>query len=382
MKKLLLAFIITLIYSASAEAYVGLCCGKCGGNMPLNIVGGGVPETHELRIKLQPMFMRMEGLRDGTATVDADSLLTGMPAQHMAVPSNMEMEMLNIAVGYSFADDIFGGVMLMRKRNEMDMRFGSMMRASTGRSGFTMESEGMGDTMLMGKYRLFTDDPLIPTKQASLFFGLSVPTGSIDKKNTNHPMATRRTEQLPYAMQLGSGTFDPTVGILYQGSTSPWWWGSNLLYTGRLGDNKRDYSLGDELRLDLYTMYQLRYDTVLELQLNGRYWSNIEGEMDEAATGDSGRATPGNANTNYMSPAWDTANYGGKTVNATIGLQWQPVPLHILNLQLGIPLYQYLNGPQMEEEYRVNLTWYVEIPTKRSRRYTGGQEPSKSRLGF
>ncbi len=108
------------LVTGSVQAYVGLCCGKCGGNMPMNIPGGGVPETHEYRVKISPMVMSMDGLRDGTSSVNGDSLL-GMPAAglFMAVPTSMEMRMLNITAGYSFTDDLFGGVMMMWKQYEV-----------------------------------------------------------------------------------------------------------------------------------------------------------------------------------------------------------------------------------------------------------------------
>jgi hypothetical protein len=382
MKRLyfLITALLVVLLPTLSEAYVGLCCGKCGGNMPLNIVGGGVPETHEFRIKLQPMFMRMEGLQDGTTSITRDSLLTGMPVDYMAAPSAMDMYMTNLAIGYSFTDDFFGGLMFMWNRKSMDMEFGNMMKMSTGQDGFTMESDGIGDTMLMTKYRLFTDDPLIPKSQASFFFGLSIPTGSIDEKNTKHPLAAKQEDQLPYGMQLGSGTFDPTIGILYQGSLSPWWWGANLLYTGRLYDNKRDYRLGNELRLDLYGMFQLRHDTVLELQLNSSSQGEISGEMDDVS--DSLVGVSGMTGLGYTTPLWVADNYGGNKMLTTVGLQWQPAPLHIVNAQLSVPLYQDTNGEQLAEKYRVMLTWYIEIPTKKSRRYTRGNKPDKSRLGF
>ncbi len=370
------------VHAPYAAAYVGLCCGKCGGNMPMNIPGGGVPETYEFRVKLSPMRMHMEGLRDGTDSIDTDSLL-GMPAmgKFMAVPTEMDMDMLNLTVGYSFTDDLFGGVMLMWQRNSMDMRFNSMMQTMTGREGFTMESDGLADAMLMGKYRLFTDDPLIPTRQASLLFGLSLPTGSIDERNSDHPVAARRSELLPYGMQLGSGAVDPSLGILYQGSSSPWWWGANAVYTARLYDNDRDYRLGDELRYDLYSMYQVRHDFLLQAQLNGKYQGKIRGTMDEVASGDSGRATPGDPTSPFTTPLYDADNYGGHQVFATLGLQWQPAPMHIIDFQVGMPLYRKLNGPQMETDYRWMLTWYVEIPTSKSVRYQRSG-PQDSRLGF
>jgi hypothetical protein len=271
--------------------------------------------------------------------------------------------------------------MLMFKDNSMDMKFNSMMQGKTGQEGFTMESSGIADTMLMGKYRLFADDPLVPTSQVSLMFGLSLPSGSIDEKNSSHPLKMRQGELLPYGMQLGSGTFDPTIGLLYQGSSSPWWWGVNTTYTARLYDNDRDYHLGDEFRLDLYSMYQFRPNLLAQIQLNGSSLGKISGEMDESSSGASGHVVKNNPNSPYMSPLWDPANYGGNKLLATVGLQWQPAPLHIIDFNVGVPIYQDLNGIQLEEKYRVMLTWYIEIPTKGSIRYMK-KKSGESNLGF
>ena len=380
-----------LFGAVPAFAYVGLCCGKCGGNMPMNIPGGGIPETHEFRFKASPMYMRMDGLRDGTDNVDVDSILgmpvdmSGMPTgKYMAAPTDMDMRMFNLAVGYSFSDRFFAGAMLMYRDNDMDMRFSDMMQVLTGREGFTMKSDGIADTMLMTKYRLFADDPLIPTRQVSLFFGLSAPTGSINKENASHPVPMRQDELLPYGMQLGSGTWDPGIGLLYQESRSPWWWGVNGTYTARLYDNRRDYRLGDEFRLDGYAMYQFRPDWLVQAQLNGHYQGTIKGEMDQYADGSSGHVVPGNPASPPATPLWDTDNYGGTRLFATLGVQWQPAPLNIVDLNVGLPLYRDLNGPQLETDYRVMLTWYIEMPTKKSIRYGINQaEPAGgSRLGF
>jgi hypothetical protein len=39
-------FGLVLLTAPAARAYVGLCCGRCGGNMPMNIPGGGIPHTN------------------------------------------------------------------------------------------------------------------------------------------------------------------------------------------------------------------------------------------------------------------------------------------------------------------------------------------------
>ncbi|HHJ12830.1 MAG TPA: hypothetical protein ENJ79_00400 [Gammaproteobacteria bacterium] len=381
----LVAALLSLMQT-TATAYVGLCCGKCGGNMPMNIPGGGIPETHEFRIKTSPMYMRMNGLRDGTDAVEADNIL-GMPVMmgqptglYMAAPTGMDMYMLNIATGYSFSDRFFAGLMLMAKELRMDMRFNGAMQSLTGHEGFTMKTGGVADTMLMTKYRLFADDPLIPTHQASLLFSLSLPTGSINEKNTKHPLDARAREQAPYGMQLGSGTLDPTVGLLYQASRSPLWWGANASYTARVYDNRREYRLGDEARLDLYGMYQVRHDFLLQAQFNASWQGRIKGEMDEAASGESGRVVRGDPGSPYTTPLWDPDHYGGRRLFATLGFQWQPAPLHIVDLSLSLPLAQDLNGPQLETDYRLMLTWYLEIPTRKSIRYR--LRGNDSRLGF
>jgi len=374
-----------LIFASQASAYIGLCCAKCGGNMPMNIPGGGIPETHEFRFKISPMYMHMDDLRDGTGDIAPAGIL-GVPGPgvYMAVPTEMEMRMLNLSAGYSFSDRFFAGAMVMYQENNMDMLFNAGMQGMTGLPGFAMKSSGIGDIMLMAKYRLFADDPLVPKRQASLFFGLSLPTGSIDEKNSTHPLALRRTEQLPYGMQLGSGTFDPSIGLLYQGSSSPWWWGVNGIYTARLYDNSRDYRLGDEFRLDGYAMYQFRHDLLAQVQLNAEYKGKIDGVMDEYATGASGHAMQGNTASPPMTPLWETDNYGGSKLFATVGLQWQPAPLHIVDLNVGIPLHQDLNGPQLKSDYRVMLTWYIELPTNKSIRYNlkAPKPEGESTLGF
>jgi hypothetical protein len=382
------ALALLLASAGPAAAYVGLCCGKCGGNMPMNIPGGGIPETAEFRFKLTPSFMHMDGLLDGTSSVGTAALL-GPPngTTYMAVPTSMDMRMVSLSAGYSFTDDLFAGLMFMWMDKEMDMRFNSAMATATGRSGFTMQSAGMGDTMLMTKVRLFADDPLIPTRQASLLMGLSLPTGSIDEKNRTHPLALRRAEQLPYGMQLGSGTFDPTLGLLYQGSASPWWWGANLTGTWRLYDNARDYRLGNRYALDLYSMRQFRHDALVQFQLNAEHQGRIGGVMDEFASGlsgwaDSTRDDGASTNSNPMTPLWATDHYGGTKVFATAGFQWQPRSMHIIDLSFQVPVYQNLNGPQLEEAWRAMLTWYVEVPTPLSIRYPGHPATGPAELGF
>jgi len=387
--RIVLALASMLVMSSSAQAYIGLCCGKCGGNMPMSIPGGGIPETDEFRFKIQPEIIHMSGLQRGTSSVDVNSLL-GMPMMggmptglYMAAPTGMDMNMLNLSAGYSFSDDLFAGIMGMYADNRMDMRFSNMMKSLSGQAGFTMKSSGMTDTMLMTKYRLYADDPMIPSSEASLFAGLSMPTGSINERNSTHPLSMRRTELLPYSMQLGSGTWDPVVGLLYQRSLSPWWWGLDARYTRRAGHNKRGYRLGNRAQVDAYVMYQPHVSLVLYGEINGDWRGKIHGEADEALSGASGHATKNVATSPYMTPLWDPSFTGKTQLFATLRAQWQPVPLQIIDVGVQLPMYQRMNGLQLKDKWRVMLTWYVEIPTSKSiRSLSHSHTPADAALGF
>lgn len=89
--------LLVMFWVTAAQAYVGLCCAHCGGNMPLNIFGGGIPETHEYRFKLSQSFMEMGPLRDGTSDILSTSLI-GLPngSKFVAVPRSMQMYMTMI----------------------------------------------------------------------------------------------------------------------------------------------------------------------------------------------------------------------------------------------------------------------------------------------
>ncbi len=334
----------------SYSLFLGLCCGKCGGNMPLNIPGGGTPEPHEFRVKVNLSWGKMVGMRRGTSNRSTKDTL----GQYMMTPRKMDMYMSSVSVGYAFSDRFFAGLMGMYMNKDMEM-----IRRDGRRS--SMYSQGAGDTMLMTKTLLYADDYLVPTSQVSLLLGVSLPTGSINQDE--------KGQILPYSMQLGSGTFDPFIGILYEGSSSPLWWGANVSYLARAYENYKSYNLGDEYRCDLYGMYQARHNLVGELQIKGKYVGDIEGEAREIEQdGDGHMKMMGKPMKPFMSNQFDPDNYGGSTVDLTAGIQWQPFHNHILNAQFSFPLFQNLHGTQLERDFTASITYYIEVPLRKSRR--------------
>ncbi|GJL80203.1 MAG: hypothetical protein NPINA01_31920 [Nitrospinaceae bacterium] len=378
---LLIANVFLLIFVPLSQAYIGLCCAHCGGNMPLNIPGGGIPETHEFRFKVSQMFMVMGPLRDGTRDLDNAAELLG-PANgttFAVTPEEMRTYMTMASVAYSFTDDFAMMAMMSYIRNEMDMQFNTPLQSSTGTRGFTMTSDGQSDLTVLGKYRLYKDDNLAPTKQASVLFGLSLPTGEIEKEFTNNPVNGQNGTILPFRMQTGSGTVDPIIGVTLQSSTDPWWYGANAQLEAHVYNNDQGYRRGSELRYDFYLMRQVHSRVVLLGELQGWYEGTFNREPYRGRILGEGHAG-GTPSGGFLSPLFDPKNYGGHKLAVTLGLQFQPIPLHVVEMAATIPIYQDLNGPQLRDDYMLQFTYYVELPTKKSRRYTGFKAPKE--LGF
>ena len=364
---------IMLSWVSVAQAYIGLCCAHCGGNMPLNIFGGGIPEPKEFRFKLSQMIMEMGPLRDGTDEISNDDLIGSANGTNFpALPTNMQMYMTMIGAAYSFSDDfaVMGMTSYIENTMHMNLKNGN---------DFTMTSGGIGDITLLGKYRAYADDNLVPTNQVSVLFGLSLPSGSINKKFSNHTNDTFNGSLLPFKMQLGSGTVDPIIGLTYQGSRDPFWWGFNTQLEGHIYDNEQGYRRAQELRYDFYAMKQVHDKVVVHAQLNGWYEGKFSDEAYDVRVSGAGHNALSTAN-NLISPLFDPDNYGGHKLHFGLGVQFQPLPLHVMELTASVPIHQDLNGPQLQDNWMVQFTYYAEVPTKKSRRYKGFSPPKS--LGF
>jgi outer membrane putative beta-barrel porin/alpha-amylase len=377
---LLIANVFLLIFVPLSQAYIGLCCAHCGGNMPLNITGGGIPETHEFRFKASQMFMAMGALRDGTKDIDNADILGAPNGTTFALtPEEMRTYMTMGSVAYSFTDDFAMMAMMSYIRNEMDMEFNGTLQGSTGARGFTMTSDGQSDLSVLGKYRFYKDDILAPTEQASILFGLSLPTGEIEKEFSNNPAPGQNGTIQPFKMQTGSGTVDPIIGLTLQGSSDPWWYGANAQLEAHVYDNDQGYRRGSELRYDLYVMHQVHPRWVLLGELQGWYEGTFSREPYRGRVRGEGHAG-GTPSGGFLTPLFDPQNYGGHKLAVSLGFQFQPIPLHVVELVATLPIHQDLNGPQLRDDYMLQLTYYVEFPTKKSRRHKGFKPPKE--LGF
>ena len=148
-------------------------------------------------------------------------------------------------------------------------------------------------------------------------------------------------------MQLGSGTFDARPGLTYLGQGDPWSWGTHLGATIRIGENSEHYSLGDEWVATAWGARRLTEWFSTSVRLEGRGWGDIDGADPEL-----------NA---MMVPTADPNRRAGKRLDLLFGVNLFSVDGRLggnrIALEGGLPVYQNLDGPQLETDWRIQVSW-------------------------
>lgn len=322
---------------------------RADSHAPIGVMGDHMHKAGEFMVSVRAMQMEMEGNRDGTSSLSPEEIVTNFanpfagPANLRVVPTEMTTDMVMLGAMYAPTDYLTLMIMGNYIDREMDHITFQGMTGTTRLGEFTTETKGFGDTTTSALIRLYEDN----THHLHINAGLSLPTGSITEEDeVLTPMNTTPRIRLPYAMQLGSGTFDLLPGVTYYGTKDRWGWGTQYIANFRLGENDEDYSLGDKHMLNLWGSYLITPAVSFSARLTAEQESQINGQ-DSEITAPVQTANP--------------ENYGGRRLSAALGLN-TVVPNgalkgHRFSAEVTLPVYQDLNGPQMERDYALTLGW-------------------------
>jgi hypothetical protein len=213
-------------------------------------------------------------------------------------------------------------------------------------AGFNISSGSLGDitvnySMLLNRW---------DNKKLSFSAGISMPSGSIDKKGDT-PRASG-DQQLPYTMQLGSGTWDLPVGFSYAEDKNGYSWGANVFLKARLGKNDRNYRLGNRLATSLWARWYLNDHVHPFIKVVFLDWGRISGRDEEI--------TVPNPQFPYPAGITNPQFYGGQKANVVIGGDFF-IESQGFTVEVGKPAYQSLNGIQPKEKVHFSLNWKVQF---------------------
>lgn len=287
---------------------------------PIGIMGHHLHPQGEWMLSYSYMQMEMEGNRDGTDSVSAP--LSG----YMVSPLSMDMDMHMLSVMVGISEKMTFMAMLPVQSISMDHM------VNMNGNEFTTEASGIGDIKLSALF--YSGENWVSS------VGLNIPTGSIDEKDVT-PASSGIAVQLPYPMQLGSGSYEFTLGTSYIKMFGYNSWGNKIDVIVRLDDNDRDYRLGNRVALNSWYSFGVSDKSTLSVRLKLLDWDNISGA---------------DADLNpMMVPTADANLRAGTRADVLLGYNYQLTQDTLLGLEVGAPVYQDLDGPQLEMDLTLQL---------------------------
>ena len=321
---------------------------------PAGVMGAHMHKKGDFMLSYSFMHMNMDGNRTGTNRIDPLTIATtepnrfsgvaGQPPTLRVVPTDMKMDMHMLGAMYAPTDWLT--LMAMANYLEKDMSHITFAGgAGTNILGkFSTASNGWGDTKITSLIRLFDND----IHQIHLNMGLSLPTGSIDETDTVlAPSGATPNLRLPYAMQLGTGTYDLLPGITYTGHKGAWGWGAQYTAEIRLeSENDESYAWGDKHSLTAWSSYKWAPWISTSARLTGSTQDSIDG-IDSQIVAPVQTANPD--------------NYGSDVLEFSLGANLIGtkgyLKDHRLAFEATAPLYRDLNGPQLETDWTLTVGW-------------------------
>lgn len=312
------AFAAALVSASVVCAHEDAPAPRADSHAPIGVMADHMHKEGEWMFSYRYMHMAMEGNRDGDRRLTPAETRAAGP--FMVAPLSMDMEMHMLGAMYAPSDNVTFMVMVPYIELTMDHE--------TGMGGrFTTETSGIGDVRLAALLPLYDYDG----GKMHTTLAISVPTGSIDERG-NTPMGN---VQLPYPMQLGSGTYDFRPGITWSKLNDGWSWGAQTTATIRLGgENDRDYRLGNALDAQTWAAWNPSSAISVSGRLQWQAWQNVEG------------ADP--ALNPMVVPTADPNRRAGRRTDLHVGVNWLSDGGHRVALEYGVPVQQDLEGPQLE----------------------------------
>ncbi len=288
-------------------------------------------------------FMDMKTNRLGDTEIADSRIIAPDPLGgegFLVTPQEMQMHMHMAGVMYAPTDRVTFVLMAPYVSKSMD-------HTRRDGFGFTTESEGFGDLQFAPLIKLFDGGG----QAAHAGLGIEFPSGSVDEEDgVPRPGTTRSApSHLPYPMQIGSGTYDLLPRLTYVGQTRSLSWGAQVGGTIRLGENANGYRLGDQIDSTAWGAVQLTDWLSISARLACANTGNIDGA-------DRALDTPAS-----VVPTADPNLRGGQRLDLSFGANlYVPggrLKGHRIAAEIGFPLWEDLEGPQLGQELVLTVSW-------------------------
>jgi hypothetical protein len=292
---------------------------------PIGVMTDHVHKKGELMASYRYSLMNMKGLRNNQDKVSTSSALQ----TYMAAPKDMQMQMHMLGFMYGLTDKLTTSLMGSFVQKDMN-------HTHRSKPDFKREASDFGDTKVNTLYQFYNSN----NKQALINLGVSIPTGEIKEAH--------KGTRLPYAMQIGSGSYEALPGLTYKSFHNDYSFGVQGNATFRLNTNNNGYKLGDKYNLTSWLSKKFSEKLSVSTRLDYQIFEAIE-SVDQTIS-----------NT-MMIATRDTSLYDGRRLDLSFGVNYLfndgIMKDNRLALEIGTPIYQRLDGPMLEVDYKLTVGW-------------------------
>ena len=297
---------------------------------PAGVKGGKNMMSKKIMFGYKFGAMEMKSLKNGTNSINHSSIQSlGYSITPIKMSADMHMFSIAYAVNEKFS--VMSMLPYIEKKMEMKMLTGGMAG-----NIHSVNSRGIGDLSIAGLFRL--------SNKSNFKIALSIPTAEYNEKDHNMSGALKT---LPYPLQLGSGTYDLTLGYSFQEIFDDWSYGIQLNALTRFDYNSEGWKYGDSREVSVWLAKPLSKSFSVSFGLDVEHQENIGGKS---------------ASRNNMIPTWGENNFSHLRVSSNIGINYKlPKSKSRIGIQCGAPIYRDVNGPQMEPDFKCKLGFLTMI---------------------
>ncbi len=304
MRRILVAAVALCVFTGTQRV---AACSACGCTLNSDWASQGLVSSGGWRFDLRDDFFDQDQLRSGTDAVSRSNL---------AIPNDREIQQytynrnVTASVDYSPNKDWGFNATLPW----FDRSHATIAEGDTDIS--TSHDNGIGDLRLLARYSGFSAQ-----RTTGIVFGLKLPTGNSSDRFEAGP---QQGEIVDRGLQLGSGTTDAIVGAYHFGAFSQDWGYFGQILVQHSLDSDNGFKPGTGINANVGLRYTANTTFVPQLQVN------VRAERRESGV---------NA---------DVQNSGATLVYLSPGFTWTPVPHFSAFAFIQAPLYQRVNGLQLE----------------------------------
>jgi len=291
-----------------------LACSACGCTLYSDWGSQGLVAGGGWHMDFRYDFFEQDQLRSGTDSVSRSNF---------TFPTDEEVQQYtinrNVALALDYSPNRDWGVSVTLPW--FDRSHATIAEGDTDIS--TSHDRGIGDLRIVGRYSGFGEQ-----RSTGILFGIKLPTGDFNDTFDSGP---QQGEIVDRGLQLGTGTTDLILGAYHFGAWSQdWGYFAQAMAQAAL-DSRDGFKPGAGLNVNAGLRYTASANWVPAIQLNLRTEKREQGV---------------NA---------DVENSGATLLYISPGITWNPNPRTSAYLYFQAPLYQRVNGLQLEATQFVSL---------------------------